>query len=84
MEKKSATSRDPVSKVLAGYSNSEFQAMIDNFRYETMLVGGDVSLFANTRLASFLHTTIVSPRKASVPLPYEPNPEIGNIEAETA
>jgi CubicO group peptidase (beta-lactamase class C family) len=84
MEKKSATSRDPVSKVLAGYSNSEFQAMIDNFRYETMLVGGDVSLFANTRLASFLHTTIVSPRKASAPLPYEPNPGVGKIEAETA
>ncbi|WP_438979164.1 serine hydrolase [Polynucleobacter sp.] len=84
MEKKSPPSRDPVSKVLAGYSNSEFQAMIENFRYETMLAGGDVSLFANTRLATFLHTTIVSPRKTSVPLPYEPNPEIGKVEAETA
>ena len=84
MEKKSATSRDPVSKILAGYSNSEFQAMIDNFRYETMLSGGDVSLFANTRLATFFHTTIVSPRKASAPLPYQPNPEVGKVEAETA
>ena len=58
--------------------------MVDNFRYETILLGGDVSLFANTRLATFLHTTIVSPRKAYVPLPYEPNPGIGKIEAETA
>lgn len=84
MEKDTATSRDPVTKVLAGYSNSEFQTMIDNFRYETMMVGGDVSLFANTRLASFLHTTIVSPRKAYAPLPDEPNPEVGQIEAEAA
>lgn len=84
MEKKSATSREPVTKVLAGYSNSECQAMIDNFRYETMMVGGDVSLFANTRIASFLHTTIMSPRKAYVPLPYEPNPRVGKVEAETA
>ncbi len=84
MKKDAATRRDPVTKVIAGYSNSEFQAMIDNFRYETMLVGGDVSLFANTRLASFLHTTIVSPRKAYVPIPSEPNPEVGKVEAETA
>lgn len=84
MEKDTATSRDPVTKVLAGYSNSEFQTMMDNFRYETILVGGDVSLFANTRLASFLHTTIVSPRKAYVPLPDEQNPEVGKVKAETA
>jgi hypothetical protein len=84
MGKDTATSRDPVTKVLAGYSNSEFQTMMDNFRYETILVGGDVSLFANTRLASFLHTTIVSPRKAYVPLPDEQNPEVGKVEAETA
>ena len=84
MEKDVVASREPVTKVLAGYSNSEFQAMIGNFRYDTMLVGGDVSLFANTRMALFLHTAIVSPSKSYVPLPYEPNTEIGKIEAETA
>ncbi len=76
-------SRVPVTKVLDGYSNSEYQAMLKNFRYETMLVGGDLSLFANTRLASFLHTAIISPRKVSAPLSYKPNFEIGKIEAET-
>lgn len=48
-----------------------------------MLIGGDVSLFANTRMASFLHTAIVPPRKASSQLPSELNPAIGKIEAET-
>lgn len=79
----SPTSRQPVTKELAGYSNAEYQAMFKNFSYETVLIGGDVSLFANTRMSSFLNTAIVPPRKVSAPLPIEPNPALGKIVAET-
>lgn len=73
-----------VTKVLAGYSNAEYQAMFKDFKYQTALIGGDVSLFANTRMASLFQTAIVPPRKPSNPLPSELNPVIGKIEADTA
>lgn len=78
-----ATNRQPVTKVLAGYSNAEYQVFFDNYDYQTMLSGGDVALFANTRMASLMHTAIVSPSKIYAPLPSEPIPEIGKIEAQT-
>lgn len=78
------TIRQPVSKVIEGYSYSEYQSMFDKFSYETALVGGDVSLFASTRWATFFHTAVVPVRRAYVPLPSEPNPEIGKIIGETS
>jgi CubicO group peptidase (beta-lactamase class C family) len=83
MKKDADVSRQPVTKELAGYSNSEFLAMVEGFQYENALAGGDVSLFANTRIASFFYTAIVSPLNASVPLTSDPNPAIGEIVAET-
>lgn len=83
MEKIVAPSRQPVTKELAGYSNAESQAMMQNFKYENMLAGGDVSLFINTRMSLFFHTAIVPQRKVSAPLPTELNPAIGQIVAET-
>lgn len=78
------TNRQPVSKVLTGYSNVENQTMCESYAYATALIGGDVSLFASTRMASFFHTAIVPPRRASTPLPNEINPAIGKVIAETS
>ena len=83
MDQNAAASRQPVTKVLAGYSNAEYQAFFDNYDYQTMLSGGDLALFANTRMALMMHTAIVSPSKAYSPLPSEPIPAIGKIEAQT-
>lgn len=83
MKKDASASRNPVTKELTGYSNSEFHAMADAFAYENALAGGDVSLFANTRIASFFHTAIVSPSKPTHPLPCELNPKVGKIQAVT-
>lgn len=76
--------RQPVTKEISGYSNTEYQTMFNNYSYETSLRGGDVSLFASTRMASFFHTAIVPSRRLSSPLPSEHNSAIGKIEAETA
>jgi len=46
-------------------------------------VVGNISLFTNTRIALLLHTGIVSPHKAYVPLPFKLKTEIGKIEVET-
>jgi hypothetical protein len=48
-----------VSKVLEGYSNAEYQAMFKNYSYQTALIGGDASLFANTRMGLFFYTAVV-------------------------
>lgn len=84
MEKSATVSRQPVSKVLAGYSKAEYQTMFNTYSYSTALIGGDVSLFANTRMSLFFDTAIVPPRKTSNPLPSEPNPAIGKIVAQTS
>jgi CubicO group peptidase (beta-lactamase class C family) len=76
--------RQPVSKVIEGYSYLEAQSMFSKFSYETALVGGDVSLFASTRWASFFHTAFVPQRRAFVPLARDYNPAIGQIVAETS
>lgn len=84
MEKNTAITPQPVSKALAGYSHAECQEMLKNYSYSTALIGGDVSLFASTRMATFFHTAIVPPRKAYVPLLSELNSAVGKIIADTA
>lgn len=84
MDQNATASRQPVTKVLAGYSSDEHQTLCESYSYTTALIGGDVSLFASTRMATFFHTAIVPPRRASTSLPSEINPEIGKVVAETA
>ncbi|QWD90088.1 serine hydrolase [Polynucleobacter sp. MWH-Braz-FAM2G] len=74
----------PVTKALQGYSNAEYQEMFKLFGYQNALIGGDVSLFANTHMSTLFHTAIISPSKPANPLPTELNPEVGKIQATTA
>ena len=78
-----AADREPVSKVISGYSLQEYDTLAGQLSEKTALVGGDVSLFATTRLSEFFHTAIVPPRLSQPALPSAPNPAIGKIEAET-
>lgn len=48
----------PATKVQAEYSNTEYLAMFNNFKYQAALIGGNVSFFANTRMASY-HSIIL-------------------------
>lgn len=84
MDKSAATSPMPVSKELAGYSNAEYQTLFQNYGYSTALIGGDVSLFASTRMSSLFHTAIVPPRRRANSLLTELNPAVGKVVAETA
>lgn len=83
MDTNVADAPQPVTKVLAGYSSAEYESMYKNYSYSTALIGGDVSLFASTRMASFFHTVNVPPRKVYVPLPSELNRAIGKVITET-
>jgi CubicO group peptidase (beta-lactamase class C family) len=74
----------PVTKAIEGYSDAEYQAMFKNYSYQTALIGGDASLFANTRMATFFHTAVVPQRKPANPVPTDLNPLIGKIEATTS
>ena len=71
----------PVTKAIEGYSDAEYEAMFKVYGYQTALIGGDASLFANSRMATFFHTAVVPQRKPSNPVPTELNPAIGRIEA---
>lgn len=84
MENTATPNFQPVTKQLTGYSNAECQIMFKNYSYSTALIGGDISLFASTRMASFFHTAIVPPRKIYVPLLSELNLAVGKVMAETA
>jgi CubicO group peptidase (beta-lactamase class C family) len=80
----SAPQAPSVKKALEGYSNAEYQAMFKNYSYQSALIGGDASLFANTRMGMFFHTAVVPQRKPSNPLPSALNPAIGKIEANSS
>lgn len=79
-----AADRQPVSKVIAGYSLAEYETLAASFSLQTALLGTDVSLFGNTRMAQFFHTALVPRQVPYRALPARLEPAIGKIEAETA
>lgn len=79
-----AADRQPVSKVITGYTLEEAEAMEAAVSLQTMLKGGDISLFANTRLAEFFHTTVIPRRAPFRDLASQINPAVGKVMAETS
>lgn len=79
-----AADRLPVSKVITGYTLEEAETAAAAVSLQTMLQGGDISLFGNTRIAEFFHTTVIPRRAPFRDLPSEIDPAVGRIMAETS